>query len=126
MNVVDSSGWLAYFAEEPTAGFFARAIENTDQLLVPSICLYEVFKVILRERGENDAFIAAAAMQQGAVIDLDSSLAMEAASVGALEGLALADSIIYAVALRHSATLWTQDAHLSQKRGVKYVKKQTA
>jgi len=120
MNLVDSSGWLAYFADEPAADFFAEAIEDADLLLVPSVCIYEVFKVVLRERGEDDAFSAAAAMQQGAVIDLDADLAVEAASVGLEESLSFADSVIYTIAKRQSATLWTQDADFSSKSGVQY------
>jgi predicted nucleic acid-binding protein len=120
MNLVDSSARLAYFADEPSAGFFAEAIEDSDLLLVPSVCVYEVFKVVLRERGEDDAFSAAAAMQQGVVVDLDADLAMEAASVGIEEGLAFADSVIYTIAKKHQATLWTQDAHFVGKPGVRY------
>ncbi len=71
MNVVDSSAWLAYFADEPTADFFAEAIEDAEFLVVPSVCIYEVFKVVLREKGEDDAFLAIAAMQQGKVVDFD-------------------------------------------------------
>ena len=84
------------------------------------MCIYEVFKVVLRERGEDDAFSAVAAMQQGTVINLDADLALEAASVGLEEGLAFADSVIYTVAKKQSATLWTQDAHFSGKSGVQY------
>ena len=120
MNLVDSSAWLAYFADEPSAAFFAEAIEDSDLLLVPSVCVYEVFKVVLRERGEDDAFSAAAAMQQGVVVDLDADLAVEAASVGIEEGLAFADSVIYTIAKKHQATLWTQDAHFVGKPGVRY------
>lgn len=123
MNVVDSSAWLAYFADEPTADFFAQAIEDTEMLIVPSVCLYEVFKVILWEQGEDQAFMAIAAMQQGKVIDLDADLAIEAAAVGLEEKLAFADSIIYTIAQRNSATLWTQDIHFAQKSGVRYVDK---
>jgi len=123
VNVVDSSAWLAYFADEPTAGFFAQAIEDTELLIVPSICLYEVFKVILREKGEDEAFLAVAAMQQGEVVDLDGDLAIEAASVGHQEKFALADSIIYSIAQKWSATLWTQDEHFSGKPGVQYIEK---
>jgi len=123
MNVVDSSAWLAYFADEPTADFFAPAIEDIGQLLVPVICLYEVFRVILREKGEEDAFTAVAAMQQGRVIDLDATLAIEAAATGHDEKLVLADSIIYTIAQKNSATLWTQDAHFSQKPAVRYLAK---
>jgi predicted nucleic acid-binding protein len=120
MNLVDSSAWLAYFADEPNAGFFAEAIEDTELLIVPSVCLYEVFKVVLRERGEDDAFSAVAAMQQGTVVDLDTTLAIEAAAIGLEEGLAFADSVIFAVARKHTATLWTQDTHFRSKPGVNY------
>ncbi len=120
MNVVDSSAWLAYFADEPTADFFAAAIEDSELLLVPSVCIHEVFKVILREKGEDDAFVAIAAMQQGTVVNLDSDLAMESAALGIEESLPFADSVIYATARKHSATLWTQDEHFTGKPGVQY------
>jgi len=120
MNVVDSSGWLAYFADEPSADFFAEAIEDAELLVVPAVCIYEVFKVVLRERGEDAAFTAAAAMHAGIVVDLDGDLALEAAVVGLEEGLAFADSVIYAVARRHNAALWTQDVHFKGKTGVRY------
>ena len=120
MNLVDSSAWLAYFAGESNAGFFAKAIEDEEALLVPSVCLYEVFKVVLRELGEDAAFTAVAAMERGEVIDLDSELAMEAAAVGLEEKLAFADSVIYAVARMRDATLWTQDTHFRGKPGVRF------
>jgi predicted nucleic acid-binding protein len=120
MNVVDSSAWLAYFAGEKNAAFFAEAIEDTDLLVVPTICLCEVFKVILRERGEDEALVSVAAMQEGKVVDLDSYLALEAAAVGHEEGLALADAIIYATAKMNAALLWTQDEHFSGKPNVRF------
>lgn len=120
MNLVDSSAWLAYFAGEPNAVFFTRAIEDNEALLVPSVCLYEVFKVVLRERGEDAAFAAVAAMERGEVIDLDSELALEAAALGLEENLAFADSVIYAVATKRDATLWTQDVHFRGKAGVRF------
>jgi predicted nucleic acid-binding protein len=126
MNVVDSSAWLAYFADEPTADFFAQAIEDEELLIVPAVCIYEVFKVIVREKGEDEAFIAVAAMQLGKVVDMDADLAIEAAAIGLEESLALADSITYTIAQKYSATLWTQDAHFSQKVGVQYVPKPKA
>ncbi len=126
MNLVDSSAWLAYFADEPSADFFAEAIEDTELLLVPAVCIYEVFKVVLRERGEEEAFTAVAAMHRGTVVNLDSELALEAASVGLEEGLAFADSVIYTIAKKHGATLWTQDAHFRGRPGVQYRAKSTA
>jgi predicted nucleic acid-binding protein len=126
MNVVDTSAWLAYFADEPTADFFAQAIEDEELLIVPAVCIYEVFKVIVREKGDDEAFIAVAAMQRGKVVDMDADLAIEAAAIGLEESLALADSITYTIAQKYSATLWTQDAHFSQKVGVQYVAKPKA
>ncbi len=120
MNLVDSSAWLAYFADEPTADFFSEAIEDTDLLVVPSVCIYEVFKVVLKERGEDAAFSAAAAMHQGTLVNLDADLAMQAAALGLEEGLAFADSVIYAFAKKHDAILWTQDAHFEGKLGVRF------
>jgi toxin FitB len=100
-NVVDSSGWLEYFAGTSRADLFAPAIEDTPHLIVPVICIYEVFKKVLRERGENDALRIASAMQLGTVVALDTALAMEAPRYP----LPLADSIIYATALIHAAEL---------------------
>ena len=120
MNLADSSAWLAYFADEPAAGFFAEAIEDADLLIVPSVCIYEVFKVVMRERGEDDAFSAIAAMHQSTIVDLDADLAIEAAAIGLEEDLAFADSVIYTIAKKNNATLWTQDAHFRGKPGVRY------
>lgn len=120
MNVVDSSAWLAYFAGEKNSAFFAEAIEDTELLIVPVICVYEVFKVVLREKGEDDALQAISAMQQGVVVDLDSDLVLEAAVIGHEEKLAFADSVIYAVAKRHNATVWSQDEHFSGRANVRY------
>lgn len=123
MNLVDSSAWLAYFADEPSAEHFKDAIEDADLLLVPTVCLHEVFKVVLRERGEDDALLAAAAMQQGTVIALDEVIALESAHIGRELGLAFADSVIYATAKRYEATVWTQDAHFEKLENVRYFPK---
>lgn len=115
-NVVDSSGWLEYFTDSARASLFAAAIEDADNLFVPVICIYEVFKKVLRERGEDDALQIASMMQSGRVIDLDCALALEAAR----HPLPLADSIIYATAMRQEATLWTQDEHFENLPNVRY------
>ena len=115
-NVVDSSAWLEYFTDSERAGLFAPAIEDPENLVVPVISIYEVFKKVLRERGENDALQVASMMQSGQVIDLDCALALEAAR----HPLPLADSIIYAIALRHDAALWTQDEHFKGLPNVRY------
>lgn len=121
-NIVDSSGWLEYLTGSDRAALFAPAVENSRNLLVPVITVYEVFKKVLRERGENDALQIASLMQAGAVIDLDTSLALDAAR----HPLPLADALIYATALRHGATLWTQDEHFKDLPQVRYFAKAPA
>ena len=120
MNVVDSSAWLEYFADGPNAGFFAPAIEATENLIVPSIVLLEVFKRLLQQRSEGEALQAAATLQQGKVVDLDSALALSAAKIGVTIKLPLADSVILATARRFDATIWTQDEDFDGLPGVKY------
>lgn len=123
MNVVDSSGWLEYFADGPNADFFAPAIEATEQLLVPVICVYEVFKRILQQRGLGEAGTRTADLYKGTVIELTPALAISAAVISDNHKLPMAGSIILATAQAHEATLWTQDEHFQGIAGVKYIAK---
>ena len=125
MNVVDSSGWLEYFADGPNADFFASAIEATTELVVPAISVYEVFKRILQQRSEGEALQAIAVMLRGRVVDLDIQLALTAARASVLYRIPMADSIILATARIHDATLWAQDEHFEHLSGVQYIAKQT-
>lgn len=124
-NVVDSSAWLEYLADGPGATHFAAAIEATVDLIVPSICILEVFKTVLRQRGESDALQAAALMRQGSVVDLDATLALTAAKLGNDFRLALADSVVYATARQAEALLWTQDGDFAALPEVRYFAKAT-
>ena len=123
MNVIDSSGWMEYFINGNNAGFFAPVIENTADVLVPTINLFEVFKRILIEKNRDDALEAIALMNECLVIDLDDSLALVAAELSYELKLPMADSIILATARMNAATLWTQDAHFKDIEGVKYIEK---
>jgi predicted nucleic acid-binding protein len=126
MNVVDSSAWLSYFAGDKNSGSFAKPIEATEELLIPSITIAEVFKSILRQKGEESALEAIAHMEQGKVISLDGELSVNAAYYGIEYKLPLADSIIYATAQKYSATLWTQDADFKGLNNVKFYPKTKA
>jgi|SRR5215472_12559146 len=123
MNVVDSSGWLEYADDGSNARAFEPPILDTAHLLVPAICLYEVFKKVLQDRGEEPALLLAAQMRQGTVVDLNADLALEAARLGVEFKLPLADSIILATARAHAATLWTQDDDFRTIGGVRYIAK---
>ena len=123
MNLVDSSGWLEYFTDGPNAKRFLPPLKDAASLVVPAVCVYEVFKVVLRERGETEALQAAAAMQRAAVSDLTIELALSASRLSLRHGLPMADSIILATAQQHDATLWTQDADFKGLPDVKYFSK---
>ncbi len=120
MNVVDSSAWLSYFADDDNAEAFSHPIEKIDQLLVPSITITEVFKCVFRQRGEDAALECIAHMEQGKVVPLDSALAMDAAYYGIEYKLPLADSIVYATAQKFNALVWTQDRDFESLEGVRY------
>ncbi len=120
MNAVDSSAWLEYFAGGPNAGFFAPAVENPGQLVVPVLTLYEVFKRVMQQRDETSALGAVAAMCAGRVVEVDSQIALDAARISVQHKLPMADSIIYATARLCNAVLWTQDADLKGLPGVQY------
>ena len=123
MNLVDSSGWLEYLADDPNAEFFAPPIEDAGRLIVPTINVLEVFKRVLQQRSENEALRAVALMRQGKVVDLDADLALSAAKLGREHGLLLADSVILATARKFGATVWTQDSDFKGLEGVSYIPK---
>lgn len=125
MNIVDSSGWLEYFAGSLNAGNFAKAIENTKELIVPAVIVQEVFRKILTERDEDTALQVVAHMKQGKIVDLDLDLALSAAKLGKKLKLPMADSMIMAVAMKYEATIWTQDADFKGLQNVKYFEKRT-
>jgi len=123
MNVIDSSAWLSYFAGDKNSTSFSKPIESLDTLLVPSITVTEVFKHILRLKGEELALEVIAHITQGKVISLDTQLAIDAGSYGVQHKLPLADSIIYATTMKFNATLWTQDIDFKDLPNVKFYAK---
>ena len=120
MNIVDSSGWLAYFADEPNAKHFLTPLSDSNSLVVPTVTIYEVFKVILRESGENDALQAVVAMQKGTVVDLTPSLAIAASKLSLEHNLPMAERVVLATAREFNTILWTQDSDFKNIRDVKY------
>jgi len=126
VNLVDSSAWLEFFADGPNAEILTEPLEETDSLLVPTVCLYEVFKTVIRQRGEAPALQTVAVMRQGRVVDLTERIALMAAELSLLEKLPMADSIILATARLHDARIWTQDADFEGLENVTFVAKKGA
>ena len=123
MNIVDSCGWIEYLSDGANASFFEKALKDTENLLVPSITIYEVFKKVLTEKDEENALMAVSLMQQGKIIDLDSSISISAAKISFDLKIPMADSVILATADAYDATIWTQDEHFEGIAGVHYVEK---
>ena len=123
MNIVDSSGWLEYFSDGPNSKHFSNPLKDSASLVVPVITIYEVFKVVLRETGENEALLAVAAMQKGRIVDVTTNLAMKASKLSLIHNLPMADSIILATAKAHDCTIWTQEADFKNIPGVKFFPK---
>lgn len=123
MNVVDSSAWLEYFADGPNASFFAEPVEDIDALVVPTLSLFEVFKRVLQQRDESTALEVAAVMQQGTIVELEATIALNAARLSVELRLPLADSVILATARQYGAELWTQDSDFDGIDGVRYRKR---
>jgi predicted nucleic acid-binding protein len=122
MNLVDSSGWLSYFEGDTNAATFAEPITRSEVLVVPTVCMYEVFKRMLAKFGEESALQAVGIMSLGEIADLTREIAVQAAKISTDLRIAMADSIILATARAYDATLWTQDADFEGIEGVEFVK----
>lgn len=123
MNIVDSSGWLEYFSGGANSEKFAPPLQDPSSLIVPVITIYEVFKVVLRESGENGALQTAAAMQKGKVVDLTTSIAINASKLSLKYSLPMTDSIILSTAQTYECIIWTQDSDFENLPGVRFFRK---
>ena len=123
MNIVDSTLWLEFYAGTEAGSNISSVIENSDELLVPTIIIYEVFKKLLFEVNEDDALYVIAHMRQGKVIELTEELSLYAAKISKDYKLPMADSIIYATNMKHNCLLWTQDKHFYGLNSVNYFEK---
>ncbi len=123
MNIVDSSGWLEFFSDGPNASIFAEPLSDVTNLIVPSISIFEVFKVVLRESNEDSALVAASLMAQGKVIDLSFEISLQAAKLSHESKIPMADSIIITTGHLHDAVVWTQDGDFKGFQNVKYFPK---
>ena len=123
MLLIDSSGWLEFFMDGPLAGAYAQHLKRPDDVLTPTIVLYEVYKVIKRQRSEEEALTVVAQMGKTHVVALSETIALTAADASLTYRLAMADAIVYATALTHKAKLITSDADLASLPGVIYHEK---
>jgi predicted nucleic acid-binding protein len=111
MLLIDSSGWIEFFAEGPLAKEYARHLKDSSKIVTPTIVLYEVYKKIKRERTEDEALTAVSLMKGTSVVDLSESIALFAADLSIKHFLPMADAIVYATALEHNCRIVTSDSH---------------
>jgi predicted nucleic acid-binding protein len=123
MILVDSSGWIDFFTDGGNAARYGSYLEELSQVVTPTIVLSEVYKLVKRERTEEEALLAAAQIQKTRIVPLSDSLALAAADVSLEFRLAVADSIVYATALAEDAELVTSDSGLRNLPGVTFLPK---
>jgi PIN domain nuclease of toxin-antitoxin system len=123
MNIVDSSLWVEYFLENDIDPSIINTIKDTDNLYIPIISLYEVYKKFLSIGSSEKANIAVDIMQNASVIGINPQLAVLSAQLGKQHKLPMADSIIYATAVLCDAELYTQDKHFENLERVHYFSK---
>ena len=125
MNLIDSYGWIEYFAEGPLADNYATFIEkaNVENTITPTIVVYEVYKKIKSTKGEQKALEAYAQISRTKIVELTSPVSLEAADISLTTNLGMADSIIAATAKAYNAQIITSDEHLKNIKGVKFLSK---
>ena len=123
MVIVDSCGWLEWFTNGPLADKYEKYLADQEKLLMPTIILYEVYKILKREVGEERALLAAGHMKNSKVISFDEVHAMAAADIALQENLTMADAIIVATARTHNCEIITSDADLKDQPGVTFIPK---
>lgn len=123
MIIVDSCGWLEWFANGDLADKYKEYLADPEKLLVPAIVLYEVYKVIKRDTGEDKALLAVGYMKNSQIVPFGETLALSAADMSLQYGLAMADAIIAAAAKHHGCNLITSDSDLKHLPNVTFITK---
>ncbi len=124
MIIVDSCGWLEWFADGKLADQYREHLIDTDNILLPAVILYEVYKVLKRELSEEKALLAVGYMKKCKLLPFDDNLALIAADISLNEKLAMPDAMIVATAQAHNCTIISSDADLKNQVNVQYIKKE--
>lgn len=119
--VVDSAGWVEYLGEGPKADAFEAYLRRQNELIVPAIVVYEVYKKLMAYGGETTANCFLSAASRAEIADFDALAAIAAAQVSLAHRLAMADAIVYATAQNSGAELVTSDRHFEGLPGVTLV-----
>ncbi len=108
---VDSWGWIEYLTDGPLAAQYAPFLEKPQDVVTPVIVVYEVYKKIKQERGEEIAKRNVAQLDKTHIVPLTDSLALAAADLSLGHGLPMADALLLATARQRRVKLVTSDPH---------------
>jgi predicted nucleic acid-binding protein len=125
LKVIDSSGWLEFFTDGPLADEYADHLKDLSQIVTPMIVLYEVYKRVKRERGEDEALIAVAQLRKTQIVALTDTIALRAADLSLEYKLAMADAMVYATGLLRDMVVVSSDDDFKDLPGVIYLPKPT-
>lgn len=120
MNLVDSSGWIEFFNDGPYASYFLEALRDTNKVIVPTLCFYEVFSYVMKNMSDAEALQVVAFMQQSRSVEMTDAVAVLAARLSAKHKIPLSPGVTLATAQLNNAVIWTQEPFLKDFPGVKY------
>jgi len=121
MIVLDSSGWLEYVVDGPNAEDFKPYFDNLYDIITPTIVVYEVRKVVQRDRSEKEIELTVDYLRKTSIEILSESIAITAAGLSIKHKLPMADAIIYATAQHHGVDVVTSDKHFEGLDGVIFI-----
>ena len=120
MQCVDSSGWIEFFLGSQAGKTFKPIIEQTAQLVVPTVAIFEVHRFLSRTASAAERDNAMALMRRSTVVELTTARAVAASETAQKHRLAMADAVMYSIAREFNATFWTQDVDYKDLPGVSF------
>ncbi|MFA6548503.1 MAG: type II toxin-antitoxin system VapC family toxin [Candidatus Margulisiibacteriota bacterium] len=125
MILVDSCGWLEYFSGSALASTYYQYLKRPKEIITPTIVLYEIYKKIKKDFGEEDALLAASQTGETIIVPLTESIALTAADYSLELKIPMADAIVYATAAAKKAKIVTSDAHFKHLENVVFIDKKS-
>ena len=86
MRVIDTSAWIEYLLDSPTAAKIAPELPARDECLVPTIVQFELAKWLMREASQDLREATLAETMKCHVVELDTAIALRAAELSREHG----------------------------------------
>ena len=120
MISIDSYGWIERFTNGKKAAQYNQIINSAQpkDLVTSAVVLYEVYKKIKKQKSEDEALLAVAALSQTTIVPIDQIISLEAADYSLEHNLHFSDALVYATARHWKAKLYTSDGDLGELKDV--------